>query len=177
MWDDPIDDAALLAGVGEGSADSFQSFYGRHAGRVLAYAQKLCGDRTLAEDVAQDVFLAVWRKASSYRVDRGDVSGWLYTITRNRVLDRWRREGRSPATADVDLTLLESAPTGVANEMRLSLERALDSLRSEHRTALRLAYFGGFSYEETAVRLGLPVGTLKSRIRAALGLLRESLGA
>lgn len=171
------DDATLLAEIAAGRPDSFQRFYDRHAGRVIAYAQRLCSDAVLAEDLAQEVFLAVWRKAASYQADRGDGPGWLYTITRNKVLDHWRRCGRTPPLADLDLTLLEAAPRGVGPESRISLAKALDGLRVEHRSALDLAYFGGFSYEETAERLGLPLGTLKSRIRAALGLLREALEA
>ena len=171
------DDATLLAEIAAGRADSFQRFYDRHAGRVVAYAQRLCGDAVLAEDLAQEVFLAVWRKAVSYQPERGGGPGWLYTITRNKVLDHWRRCGRTPPLADLDLTLLEAAPRGVGHETRISLAKALDGLRAEHRSALDLAYFGGFSYEETAERLGLPLGTLKSRIRAALGLLREALEA
>jgi len=171
------DDATLLAEIAAGRTDSFQRFYDRHAGRVIAYAQRLCSDAVLAEDLALEVFLAVWRKAASYQPDRGDGPGWLYTITRNKVLDHWRRCGRTPPLADLDLTLLEAAPRGVGHESRISLAKALDGLRVEHRSALDLAYFGGFSYEETAERLGLPLGTLKSRIRAALGLLREALEA
>lgn len=175
-WDaSPSGDAALLAEIGAGRADSFQSFYGRHAGRVLAYARKLCGERGVAEDVVQDVFLAVWRKAASYREDRGDVAGWLYSITRNRVLDRWRREGRGPIAVDLDLSRFETPAPKVERETRLALVRALDGLRDEHRIPLRLAYFGGLTYEETAVRLNLPVGTLKSRIRAALAQMRQAL--
>lgn len=169
------DDATLLAEIAAGRTDSFQRFYARHAGRVISYAKKLCGDAVLAEDLAQDVFLTVWRKAAGFQADRGDGPGWLYTITRNKVLDHWRRIGRTPQPATVDLALLEAAPRGVGSELKISLEKALGGLRAEHRSALDLAYFGGFSYEETAQRLGLPLGTLKSRIRAALGLLREAL--
>ena len=169
------DDATLLAEIAAGRTDSFQRFYGRHAGRVLSYAQKLCGDAVLAEDLAQEVFLTVWRKAAGFQADRGDGPGWLYTITRNKVLDHWRRCGRTPPIADLDLTLLEAVPRGIGSELKVSLEKAMSGLRDEHRSALDLAYFGGFSYEETARKLGLPLGTLKSRIRAALGLLREAL--
>ena len=88
-------DLLLLARIAEGDLEAFQAFYDRYAGRVLAYVRQLSRHRDGAEDVVQEVFVAVWRRAASYRPDRGDPMGWLYTITRNKQVDLWRRQGET----------------------------------------------------------------------------------
>lgn len=170
-------DASLLAAIAEGRCEAFQLFYERFGARVLSYARQLVGGHSeRAEDLAQEVFLAVWRKAGSFDADRGDAAGWLYTIARNRFLDERRKAARSKEIdGELDLTHVAEVPQGVGAELRVSLEKALSILRDEQRQALELAYFGGLTYEETALRLNLPVGTLKSRIRAALSTLRGFL--
>ena len=128
------------------------------------------------EDVVQEVFLSVWRKAASYRSDRGDVPGWLYTITRNKLVDLWRRKGAAVEDPDFDFTqLLATGPGAEAQVVSLTVRKALSALGREQREALELAYFGGLTYEETAERLALPLGTLKSRIRAGLAAMRAVL--
>lgn len=166
-------DAALLGCIAEGDLASFQAFYGRHAGRVLAYARQLSRNSDVAEDVAQEVFVTVWRRAASYRPDRGDTAGWLYTITRNKLVDHWRRAGDPQAFGEIDERRLAEAedPGG----LRLSVRQALARVEPEQRRAIEMAYFGGFTYEETARRLELPLGTLKSRIRSGLKTLRSLL--
>ncbi|MCM2268633.1 MAG: sigma-70 family RNA polymerase sigma factor, partial [Thermoanaerobaculia bacterium] len=120
--------------------------------------------------------LAVWRKAASYRPERGDVPGWLYTITRNRVVDRWRRKGGLVEDDDFDLLALAAPERGDdGHAVDLSVRQALAALTAEQREAIELAYFGGLTYEETASRLALPLGTLKSRIRAGLARMRAVL--
>jgi len=170
---DPPSDAALLGRIAEGDLESFQSFYGRHAGRVLAYARQLGRNRDVAEDVVQEVFVAVWRRAASYRPDRGDIAGWLYTITRNKIVDLWRRAGDPVELAEIDERRL--AETGEPGDLRLSVRQALTRVAPDQRRAIEMAYFGGLTYEETARRLDLPLGTLKSRIRSGLKSLKSLL--
>jgi RNA polymerase sigma-70 factor (ECF subfamily) len=171
-------DAVLLAAIAEGTSEAFQAFYERFGARVLSYARQLVGGHSeRAEDLAQEVFLTVWRKAATFDAGRGDAAGWLYTIARNRFLDERRKAARSKEIdAELDLTHVAETPRGVGAELRVSLEKALSTLRADQRQALELAYFGGLTYEETALRLNLPVGTLKSRIRAALSSMRGFLG-
>lgn len=172
-------DASLLARIAEGDLEAFHTFYGRHAGRVLAYARHLGqrssrGYRTdLTEDVVQEVFVAVWRRAASFRPDRGDPSGWLYTITRNKLVDHWRRQGETADLGEMDdsMFLMEEE----AGDLRVTLRQALARVAPDQRRAIEMAYFGGLTYEETAQRLALPVGTLKSRIRSGLKTLRTFL--
>jgi RNA polymerase sigma-70 factor (ECF subfamily) len=168
-------DAALLGRIAEGDVDSFQAFYGRYAGRVLAYARQIGRNREAAEDVVQEVFVVVWRRAASYRPDRGDTPGWLYTITRNKLVDHWRRTGDALELAEIDERRLAEAEE--PGELRLSVRQALSRVAPEQRRAIEMAYFGGLTYEETARRLELPLGTLKSRIRTGLKALRSLLEA
>jgi RNA polymerase sigma factor (sigma-70 family) len=98
---DPFDEE-LLAATARGDLEWFRQFYLRHAGQVTAYAHRLCGDRALAEDVAQEVFTAVWTRAGTYQPDRGAVAPWLYTLTRNKLVDLWRRSGRNRESGELD---------------------------------------------------------------------------
>ena len=169
-------DASLLGRIAEGDLESFQVFYGRYAGRVLAYARQLGRHREVAEDVVQEVFVAVWRRASSYRPDRGDTAGWLYTITRNKLVDHWRRAGEPLDLEELDeRRLARLDPAGEPGDLHLSVRQALARVAPDQRRAIEMAYFGGLTYEETARRLDLPLGTLKSRIRSGLKSLRSLL--
>lgn len=170
------DDAALVTRIADGDREAFRLFYERYGGRILAYVRAIGRQRDSAEDVVQEVFLAVWRKAASYRPDRGDVAGWLYTITRNRLVDRWRRKGGVVEQSELDFDLMASPERGAESKIvDLSVRKALAGLSADQRQALELAYFGGLTYEETAARLELPLGTLKSRIRAGLARMRTIL--
>lgn len=172
---DGPDDRDLLAAIGLGDRAAFQMFHERHAGRVLGYVRRLCGDPEQAEEVVQEAFISVWQRAASYRRELGTPLGWLYTITRNKLVDQWR--GRPPVlpmdTADLDKMF--EAPIQSNAELVMSLDQALHTLSAEQRRAVRMAYFGGLTYEETAQALSLPLGTLKSRIRSGLNALREIL--
>ena len=167
-------DEVLLRCVAEGDIQAYQTFYQRYAGRILSYARQLShNSRDFAEDVVQEVFVAVWRRAGSYRPDRGDPAGWLYTITRNKMVDLWRKNGDSSEMSEIEE---ETAFTAVDDQdLRVTMRQALAQVSLEQRRAIELAYFGGLTYEETAQRLDLPVGTLKSRIRAGLKSLRTVL--
>lgn len=168
------EDARLLQRIGQGDREAFRRFYERHAGRVLAALGKLCRDRVLAEDLLQEVFLAVWRKAASYRRERGDPGGWLFVIARNKAADARRRARPTTGEEGCD-TAAAPAAAGGKCDLRITLEQALAVLSAEQRQAVNLAYFGGYTYEETAARLNLPLGTLKSRIRTGLRRLRTTL--
>jgi RNA polymerase sigma-70 factor (ECF subfamily) len=168
------DDVSLLASVAAGNLEAFHFFYRRHAGRVLAYARQLSRNHELAEDVAQEVFVAVWAKAASFRPDRGDAAGWLYTMTRNKLVDYWRKAGAGAELVGLDLQTLAREGEG-GMDLLLTLRQALSQVQPEQRRAIEMAYFGGLTYEETAERLEVPVGTLKSRIRSGLKLMRSVL--
>jgi RNA polymerase sigma-70 factor (ECF subfamily) len=169
-------DTELVLRIAQQDREAFRLFYDRYAGRLLGYVRQISREREVSEDVVQDVFLAVWRKAASFKPDRGDVPGWLYTITRNRVVDRWRRKGGLVEDDGFDLVALEAPERGDdGHATDISVRQALGALTPDQRQAIELAYFGGLTYEETARKLDLPLGTLKSRIRAGLARMRGVL--
>ena len=169
-------DLELLQRVAVADREAFRLFYDRHAPQVLAYVRSLGRSRDASEDVVQEVFLAGWGKAGTYRPERGDVAGWLYTMTRNKVVDVWRKlPTGSDQSSEESLAALSERPEAESRVVSISLRKAMADLKLEQRQALELAYFGGLTYEETAERLKLPVGTLKSRIRAGLALMRGVL--
>lgn len=172
---DGFSDPLLLARIAGQDREAFRVFYHRHSGRLLAALRHLCRDTVMAEDLLQEVFLTVWRKAAGYRADRGDVGGWLFTISRNKVIDR-RRRGQLALVDDEGSLLADAAaPAEGGRDMRLSVRQALGTLTIEQRQAVTLTYLGGFTYDETAARLDVPLGTLKSRLRAGIHRLREQL--
>lgn len=179
-----LEDSALLASLARGDLEAFQAFYRRYAGKVLEYARQLSRDQDLSEDITQEVFTSVWTKAASFRADRGDVAGWLYTMTRNKLIDHWRRTGdrRNPVTQVTSEELERSGNRGRGTRrdsstmLPLIVHQALAKVPEDQRQAIEMAYFGGLTYEETAEQLELPVGTLKSRIRTGLRAMRSLLG-
>jgi RNA polymerase sigma-70 factor, ECF subfamily len=169
------EDGALLGAIARGSKVAFQSYYERHVGRLLGYVLRVTKDRALAEDVVQEVFTAVWLKASSYRSEQGTPLAWMYMIARNKLVDRWRRrapggESMRPEAERPLLALVQADPV-----LSMSLEQALEGLNPEQRQAVELAVLGGYTHEEAAVELAVPLGTLKSRVRMALRHLRALL--
>jgi RNA polymerase sigma-70 factor (ECF subfamily) len=172
--------AAWLAEIAHGDLAAFQRLYQRFAPALLSYARRCCREAVVAEDVVQEVFVTVWQKARSYQPDRGDVASWLYTIARNKLIDHWRRAGGAVAASapsnrgafDFEKLPARADPRC---DLLLTLRKVLAQVTPEQRTAIELAYFGGLTYEETAERLRLPLGTLKSRIRIGLKTMRTLL--
>jgi RNA polymerase sigma-70 factor (ECF subfamily) len=168
--------SAWLSRIAEGDLGSFHSFYQRFAPGLLSYTRQLCRDPVLAEDLVQEVFVTVWRKAGSFRPDRGDAAGWLYSIARNKLIDHWRKAGSAGEAAVLDFEQIP-ARNDHRGDLLLTLRKALTLVAPEQRQAIELAYFGGLTYEETARELKLPLGTLKSRIRVGLKTMRAVLEA
>jgi RNA polymerase sigma-70 factor, ECF subfamily len=164
----------LLAEIAEEDFAAFQHLYQRFAPALLGYMRQLCRDAMLAEDLVQDVFVTVWQKAGSYQADRGDAAGWLYAIARNKLIDHWRRTGNARDLEGLDFDQLP-ARIEHGSDLLLTLRKVLAQVPAEQRTAIQLAYFGGLTYVETAERLRLPIGTLKSRIRIGLRSMRDLL--
>jgi RNA polymerase sigma-70 factor (ECF subfamily) len=173
---DPTD-GALLVAIGRQDPEAFRQFYERYAGRLMAYVQAMGRGRLPAEDLVQEIFVGVWRKAGQYRPELGTPEAWIFTITRNKVLDIWRSHLPVEVLGDLELetTLMDGTPT-TDPTLVATIHKALLELPADQRRPLVLAYFGGYTYEEAAHRLGVPVGTLKSRIRMALGQLKGLLG-
>ena len=170
-------DADLLLRVGERDRQAFEILYGRYVRSVFGLALRRLGDRGHAEDAVQEAFAAVWRSASTYRPERGAAGGWLYTVARNAIVDRLRRNG--PAS-DAELPELMSGEPGPAQQAEDSfvswrVHRALEELQPREREVIELAYWSGMSQSEVATYLGLPLGTVKTRTRSALARLATVL--
>jgi RNA polymerase sigma-70 factor, ECF subfamily len=179
----PADDAdqAVLALVSAGQLDALQELYDRY--RLMAYsiALRITADASLAEDVVQDAFLGVWRNAGRYVTGRGSVKTWLLAIVHHRAVDAVRR--RRPT---VELPEREDVPPpslqlpDIWHDVAAGLDReeiaaAMATLSDVQREAIELAYWGGLTQQEIAVRTGAPLGTVKSRVRLGLLALREAL--
>jgi len=168
-------DADLLGQVAAQDPKALAVMFQRYGGRVLAYVRAMGGPRFPAEDALQEVFLALWQKAGLYAPEGDDAARWIFTITRHKVFDIHRAQGRVREVGSSDLELL--APSEDAEDPTLapSIQKALRMLPPEQSQPLRLAYFGDVTYEEAARRLGLPLGTLKTRIRTGLAALRKMI--
>ena len=175
--DNSPSDAELLARVGERDHEAFEILYGRYVRPVFGLALRRLGDRGHAEDAVQEAFAAIWRSASTYRPERGAAGGWLYTVARNAIVDRLRRNG--PAL-DAELPELASAEPGPAqraedSDVAWRVHRALEDLQPREREVIELAYWSGMSQSEVAQYLHLPLGPVKTRTRSGLAKLAEVL--
>lgn len=171
-----LEDRELLALVGRSDRAAFRELYERHAASLHSALRRLCPGAD-TEDLLQEVFLAVWRRSSLYRPERGEPLTWLFAILRNKVIDHRRRASARPRYEELDVERVEaSVPAADPGDGRMVLEQALVVLRSEERRALEMTYFAGLTYEEAATALEVPLGTLKSRISTGLRRLREALG-
>jgi RNA polymerase sigma-70 factor (ECF subfamily) len=174
-------DTDVLRRLAAGDRDAVAELYDRHAGRVLSLAYRIVRNSGDAEDVVQEVFSQAWRTAGSYEPSRGSVAGWLLTMARTRAIDRLRaRHSRPQASAAPDLDGIPSDTVSmsdrvIANQQAAHVRAAMTALPPEQKVALELAYFEGLTQSEIAERLQIPLGTAKTRIRAALASLRRSV--
>ena len=164
-----------------GSEQALAELYDRFGGVAYGVAARILRDPALAQDAVQEAFLAAWRTAAAFDSSRGNASTWLLTLVHRRAVDLVRREERRRADVLDDATpVASSASTEEAAEVRAqrrAVQAALAQLPSDQREALELAYYGGLSQSQLAERLGIPLGTVKSRMFAALAALRDLLGS
>lgn len=178
--DNPI---ALLQHIASGDPEAFRRFYDRYASLAFTFALRLLGSRSEAEDLLQEVFLQVWRQAQSYSPERGSPEAWLITMTRSRAIDKLRslrRREMSPLAPDEPPRVeggRPAEPPTQGSEAKLTVQGVLTKLPETQRIVLELAYFDGLTQSEIAARLGEPLGTVKTRMRAGLERLRGFLEA
>jgi RNA polymerase sigma-70 factor (ECF subfamily) len=173
-------DAALVVAIGRWRQDALAEAYRRHAGAAFALARRLLGDRELAEEVLQEVFLRLWNAPERYDPERGSLRSYLLAQTHGRSVDllrsetsrrrREEREARETAEHGVDIER-EVIDLTVADQVK----EVVAELPVEERRAIELAYFGGHTYRQVAVLLDEPEGTVKSRIRSGLRRMRQGL--
>ena len=174
-----LSDEALVALVARGDEDALAELYDRVGRIAYGLALRVLRDERHAEDAVQEAFLQVWRSAATFRAERAKASTWILTLVHRRAVDLVRREERRQADPLTDdSAAIAPEETDEAAWLRFERERvqaALKQLPDMQREALELAYYGGFSQSELADRLGVPLGTIKSRMFAGLARLRELL--
>lgn len=170
--------AGLLAETGQGDRAAFREVYALTSSKIFGVVLFILRDRGMAEEVAQEVYVSVWRRAASYDPDRGNPLGWMTVIARNRAIDRLRAERARGFVSYADrLPEPESEhsdPVGLTIDS-LALRTGLSEMKPEYRKALMLTYFNGYSNSELAAFLKVPVGTAKTWVRRGLIALREAL--
>lgn len=163
------------------SADmaAFETLFREYGPRIRAYLLKLTRNSQAAEDLMQETMLAIWRKAGQYDPARGPASAWIFTIARNIWIDAWRKQKRPAFDPDDPAFVADPEPDAALlmtrKQDRDALHRAMLQLPPEQVDLIRLSFFDEASHSTIAKKLGLPIGTVKSRIRLAFGRLRTAL--
>jgi RNA polymerase sigma-70 factor (ECF subfamily) len=176
-------DETLLAGLAAGRLEALDTLYDRYRSMAYGIARRITADDALAEDVVQEAFLGAWRAADRYVTGKGSVRTWLLSIVHHRAIDAVRRRrpvSELPAEQDGARTPEPLVLPDVWGEVAGNLDReavraALATLSDVQREALELAYFSGLTQVEIAERTGVPLGTVKGRVRLALVALRRAL--
>ena len=171
-------DAELIEHVAGGDHVAFEELHRRYARSVLGIALRRIGDRGRAEDATQDTFASIWRSASRFDPARGEASSWLYTVARNAIVDGLRRRREPPVDDAPELAAPDPGPDETAERgwVAWRVHRALETLPEQERSVVELAYWSGLSQSEIADYLSVPLGTVKTRTRAALARLADELG-
>lgn len=172
------DDVALLDRVVARDQHAIARLYERHSRLLFGLILRILRDREEAEDVLQEVFLAAWTRAETYKASLGTPAGWLVRIARNRAIDRLR--ANSSRLRAIEQGGSAVAPGDDANarpdpEAQRDIARALDALPAEQRALIEEAYFRGLTHSELAARFSIPLGTVKTRVRMGLLALRQYL--
>ena len=176
-------DEQLIAQVARGDTAAYEMLYDRYSSAGMGLALKITGDQALAEEVVQETFWRVWRKADLFQNQRGAFTSWFFGITRNLSIDMLRRQRTQGQPADQAEQLIEQAPDpspGVPETVWLrskheQMRAAVETLPKEQRYVIEMAYFRGMTRQEIASATGEPLGTIHTRARLALQKLREEL--
>ena len=172
-------DEDLISLIERGDAEAFAALYDRHSRAGYSLAYRMMGERQAAEDVVQEVFIKVWRRAGDYKPGRGSARTWILSMVHNRGIDLLRSQASRRRTQDrVEAQAPRSQPSEAfaetwRNSQREQVREALDTLPAEQLKILELAYFSGYTHVEIAQLLGLPLGTVKGRMRLGLKKIRD----
>jgi len=174
-------DIDILRGIAGGDEQALSALYDRYRLILYGLILRILHSQAEAEDVLQEVFMQVWRKAADFDEARGRPFTWLVTLARSRAIDRLRALGSRERTAqeaarDVPDQISDAADDAVKSEQGEIVRRALRELPDEQRQTLLLAYFEGLTQSEIAERTATPLGTVKTRMRSGMMKLRETLG-
>jgi len=180
-------DCEMLAQVAKSDQHAFAQLYDRLSGPLYSLAMRMLGDSSEAQDTLQEVFLQIWRRASSYDAAQSSVFSWAVLMTRSRVIDRLRRRDRrlrvivastddaQPDVASAASQEANAADTVGRSEEAMRARLSLKRLPAEQRQAIELAFFNDLTHQEIAAHLGEPLGTIKARIRRGLLKLKDEV--
>jgi RNA polymerase sigma-70 factor (ECF subfamily) len=174
------EDQQLVMRVASGDQNALGTLYDRHGPTMMAIGLKILKNPREAEDLLHDVFVEAWRRANTYDPKRGSVRAWLHLRMRSRCLDRVKsaRWSRSQPLPERESQMGATSQAGIETGADASrLRAALAELPEEQRTVLILGYFEGLSSSEIAMKIGVPIGTVKSRVAAAMGKMRKAMEA
>ena len=168
--------------VHDRDAQAFEVLFDRHCDAAYSLAYRMCGRAAMAEDIAQEAFVSLWRSGARYDPVRGSVRTWVLSTVRNRALDAFRRDTAKQGRDVTDDGLAERAQAPERTDTEVErreqarqVRGALGTLPADQRQVIELAYFGGFSHSEIAQLLSLPAGTVKGRMRLGLGRLKVAM--
>lgn len=176
-----MDDESIMTGLTAGRPEAIGDLYDRYGSAVYALARRITADSAMAEDITQETFVKVWRHADRYDPERGRLATWILHIAYTTTIDAMRARRRWPVPVvepSEELAAEPGADPAAQAELAIlgeDVRRALLRLPPEQRQALELAYFGALSQSEIGQRLGIPLGTVKSRVRLGLTALRRIL--
>jgi RNA polymerase sigma-70 factor (ECF subfamily) len=183
---DGLTDEQLMSDLDRPEVEvALSKLYDRYSRTVFGVGLKILGDRSMAEELVQEVFLKVWRSSGTFDPSRGSFSTWLYRVTRSAALDLYRKRARRVRPVpDGDPHLVSARDTSAGPEeivddswLSWRVSRALEVLDAPHREVIDLAYFGGLSQREISQRTGVPLGIVKTRTASAYKSLRKDLAA
>lgn len=165
----------LVACLRQGDSQSFEQFYDYFSGALFSVLLRLCPTRELAEDVLQEAFIKAWKNSQSYSTEKGRLFTWLLNIARNTAFDKLRNRTESQAIRNPgeDVYIYDQRLTTVMQPDHIGVKESVEKLIPEHKELISLAYFHGLTQEEIASRLEIPLGTVKTRMRSAMKVLRK----
>lgn len=180
--DDDLSIESLLRDVAEGDRTAFAEIYDRISSRVLGLVIRVLRDRAQSEEVMQEVFLEIWQQAAKFDANRGSGMAWVLTMAHRRAIDRIRASQKShERDLKIGIRDMERDFDSVSESVEIRIEnervkRSMSRLTPLQREAVILAYYGGYSHSEMAHILGIPLGTVKTRLRDGMIRLRDELG-
>jgi RNA polymerase sigma-70 factor, ECF subfamily len=171
-------DATLVSAIRDGDEQAMAQLYDRYSSLVYSIALRVLGETEAAEDILQEIFLRLWRNPATFDSSRGSLPAWLAVITRNRAIDVLRKRHSKTDLEDVKVSVEPDLASGVERSRILEKIRgALRSMSEPQRSALEMAFFEGLTHTEIAEKSGEPLGTIKTRIRTGLLVLRKAVNA
>jgi len=177
----PLSENDLLERVGSTQdRDAFAKLFAALGPRVKAYMMKIGSDPAFSEEITQETFITVWRKAGQFDPKKASAVTWIFTIARNRRIDRLRKEKRPALDPNDPMLLPNDSPTPLQNMEQStiveSVKRSIGDLPEDQREVVRLSFIEGLSHQEISDAIGIPLGTVKSRLRLSFEKLRHTLG-